>query len=268
VTPVSDGKRFVGRVALITGASGFLGGAIAKAFAREGARVALGYHRSETIAVRTLAEIVAAAGFGHTASLDVTNQDSVSTVVEDIVGRWGRLDVVVNCAGRYTTDEEIRFTASSSTEAFANLLEVDVLGTFRVCKASVRHLRATNGVIVNITSAYAVGDNLSNHNISSSPTYYAAKGAVRAFTSALARDLAPHVRVNSVAPGCIARNWEEDSRRGQLPADSAEVVALTPLKRMGQPEELAQAVLYLASDGGGFITGQVLEVSGGLLMSW
>lgn len=260
----NDGKRFAGRVAIVTGAGGALGGAVARALGREGAAVALGYRSSEESAAAVLAEIEAGGGSGHIARLEVTDAGSVADFVADVVERYDRLDVVVNAAGRIDPADAVRFSASDPA-AFAQLLDVDLLGSFRVCQAAAPHLRATgNGAIVNFSGSYGNGVDQENVVNSVAVTYSAAKGGVRAFTSALARDLAPEVRVNAVAPGAIAANWEDDWEIPQEHVDEA--LAMTPLGRMGKPEEIAEAVLYLASDGGGYTTGQVLEVSGGWVL--
>ena len=260
----NDGRRFEGKVAIVTGAGGALGGAVARALGAEGARVALGYRSSEDSARAALAEIEAAGSSGHCAQLEVTDADSVAAFVADAVARYGRLDVVVNAAGRIDPADAVRF-AESDAGAFATLLDVDLLGTFRVCQAAVPHLRGDGGgAIVNFSGSYGNGINQDNVVNSVAVTYCAAKGGVRAFTSALARDLAPHVRVNAIAPGPIAANWEDDWEIPKQQIDEA--LAMTPLGRMGMPEEIAESVLYLASDGGGYTTGQVLEVSGGWIM--
>jgi 3-oxoacyl-[acyl-carrier protein] reductase len=260
----NDGKRFEGRVALVTGAGGALGGAVARALGREGATVALGYRSSEESAREALAGIEAAGGAGHAAQVEVTDEESVERFVADAAERYGRIDVVVNTAGRIDPDDAVRF-AESRSDAFATLLDVDLLGTFRVCKAATPHLRASgSGAIVNFSGSYGNGVNQENVVNSVAVTYCAAKGGVRAFTSALARDLAPEVRVNAVAPGPIAANWEDD---WEIPKEHVdEALEMTPLGRMGKPEEIAETVLYLASDGGGYVTGQVLEVSGGWIL--
>jgi 3-oxoacyl-[acyl-carrier protein] reductase len=260
----NDGRRFEGRVALVTGAGGALGGAVARGFGREGATVALGYRSSEDSAKQALAEIESAGSNGHLGQLEVTDERSVERFVAGVAERYGRIDVVVNTAGRIDPDDAVRF-ADSESDAFATLLDVDLLGSFRVCKAAVPHLRqAGNGAIVNFSGSYGNGINQENVVNSVAVTYCAAKGGVRAFTSALARDLAPEVRVNAVAPGPIAANWEDD---WEIPEEHIdEALRMTPLGRMGKPEEIAETVLYLASDGGGYITGQVLEVSGGWIL--
>jgi 3-oxoacyl-[acyl-carrier protein] reductase len=260
----NNGKRFQGRVAIVTGAGGALGGAVARALGREGATVALGYRSSEDSAEAALVEIEAGGAAGHTGRLEVTDEHSVTGFVAEVAERYGRIDVVVNAAGRIDPADAVRFDASESA-AFAELLDVDLLGSFRVCQAAAPHLRATgNGAIVNFSGSYGNGVNQENVVNSVAVTYSAAKGGVRAFTSALARDLAPEVRVNAVAPGPIAANWEDDWEIPQEHVDEA--LAMTPLGRMGRPEEIAETVLYLASDGGGYTTGQVLEVSGGWIL--
>lgn len=260
----NDGRRFEGRVAIVTGAGGALGGAVARALGREGATVALGYRSSEQAAAAALAEIEAAGSQGHVGRLEVTDADAVGQFVGETAGRYGRIDVVVNAAGRIDPEDAVRFSGSTS-EAFAKLLDVDLLGTFRVCRAAEPHLRASgNGAIVNFSGSYGNGVNQENVVNSVAVTYCAAKGGVRAFTSALARDLAPEIRVNAIAPGPIEANWEDD---WEIPEEQiGEALKMTPLGRMGKPEEIAETVLYLASDGGGYTTGQVLEVSGGWVL--
>ena len=259
-----NGRRFEGKVAIATGAGGALGGAVARALGAEGATVALGYRSSESSARANLEQIEAAGGRGHIDQVDVTDDGSVQRFVAAVAERYGRIDVVVNAAGRIDPADAVRF-ADSRVEEFAKLLDVDLLGSFRVCQSALPHLKASgNGAVVNFSGSYGNGTNQENVVNSVAVTYCAAKGGVRAFTSALARDLAPEVRVNAVAPGPIEANWEED---WEIPeAHLAEALSMTPLGRMGKPEEIADTVLYLASDGGGYTTGQVLEVSGGWVL--
>ncbi|MFN8215584.1 MAG: SDR family oxidoreductase [Solirubrobacterales bacterium] len=251
-------------MAIVTGAGGALGGAVARALGAEGARVALGYRSSADAAAEAVAAIAEAGSEGYAARLEVTDGDSVDGFVAAVVERFGRLDVLVNAAGRIDPADAVRF-ADSDADAFATLLDVDLLGSFRVCQAAVPHLRKDGGgAIVNFSGSYGNGINQENVVNSVAVTYCAAKGGVRALTSAMARDLAPEIRVNAIAPGPIAANWEED---WEIPKEHIdEALAMTPLGRMGKPEEIAESVLYLASDGGGYTTGQVLEVSGGWIL--
>jgi 3-oxoacyl-[acyl-carrier protein] reductase len=260
----NNGRRFEGKVAIVTGAGGALGGAVARALGREGAKVVVGYRSSADAAEEVVTAIGEAGSEGHAAQLDVLDQGSVDAFVAAAVDRYGSLDVVVNAAGRIDPADAVRF-AESDVDAFAKLLDIDLLGTFRVCQAAVPHLKqGDGGAIVNFSGSYGNGVNQENVVNSVAVTYSAAKGGVRALTSAMARDLAPTVRVNAIAPGAIAANWEED---WEIPKEHIdEALAMTPLGRMGKPEEIAESVLYLASDGGGYTTGQVLEVSGGWIL--
>jgi 3-oxoacyl-[acyl-carrier protein] reductase len=220
----------------------------------------LGYLTSDESAAVALEEIEAGGSRGHIARVDVSDDESVSGFVDDTATRYGRLDVVVNSAGRWTSLEETRFEGTNS-EAFSKLLDVDLLGTYRVCKAGLKYLRTTgNGSIVNFGTAYGPGLNPDNHINSLTATYCATKAAIRAFTCALARDIAPEVRANTVSPGLITVDFNDEILK--------EVLAATPLKRVGLPAHIAEAVLYLASDGAAFTTGQVIEVSGGWTVDW
>jgi NAD(P)-dependent dehydrogenase (short-subunit alcohol dehydrogenase family) len=259
----NNGRRFDGKVAIVTGAGGALGGAVARALGREGAKVVVGYRSSAEAAEAVVAAIEEAGSEAYAATLDVLDQASVDAFVAEAVERYGSLDVVVNAAGRIDPADAVRF-AESKADAFAKLLDIDLLGTFRVCQAAVPQLKEGGGSIVNFSGSYGNGVNQENVVNSVAVTYCAAKGGVRAFTSALARDLAPEIRVNAIAPGAIAANWEDD---WDIPKEHIdEALAMTPLGRMGKPEEIAESVLYLASDGGGYTTGQVLEVSGGWIL--
>jgi 3-oxoacyl-[acyl-carrier protein] reductase len=260
----NNGRRFDGRVAIVTGAGGALGGAVAQALGAEGATVGLGYRSSADAAEEVLAAIQASGSVGFASRLEVTDRASVDAFVAATVERYGRLDVLINAAGRIDPADAVRF-AESDEAAFATLVDVDLLGTFRVCQAAVPHLKVDGGgAIVNFSGSYGNGIDQENVVNSVAVTYSAAKGGVRALTSALARDLAPDIRVNAIAPGPIAANWEDDWEIPKEHIDQA--LAMTPLGRMGKPEEIAESVLYLASDGGGYTTGQVLEVSGGWIL--
>jgi NAD(P)-dependent dehydrogenase (short-subunit alcohol dehydrogenase family) len=261
----NDGHRFAGRIAVVTGAGGALGGAVARAFGREGARVALGYRTSADAANENAAQIKADGGDAFAAPLDVTVEASVQQFVSTVVDRYGAIHVLVNTAGRIDPKDAVRFRDIVPTE-LAALLDVDVLGSVRMCKAVRAHMEAAGrGAIVNFSGSYGNGVDQDNLVNSVAVGYCTAKGAVRALTASLARDLAPTIRVNAISPGAIEANWEAD---WEIPAEHVEqAIQMTPLKRMGRPEEIAEAVLFLASDGGGYVTDQVLQVDGGWLMT-
>jgi 3-oxoacyl-[acyl-carrier protein] reductase len=259
----NDGRRFAGRVALVTGAGGTLGGAIARALAREGAAVAVGYRSSRDAAERAIADIEAEDGQAHLAPLDVTEQGAVDAFVQGAVERHGRIDVLVNAAGRLDAADTVRF-AELDPVAAAALLEVDVIGTMRMCHAVAPHMAETGGAIVNFSSTYGNGIDPDNPINSVPVSYCTAKGAIRGLTASLARDLAPSIRVNALAPGPIQGNWEEEW--GISAAQVTQAIAMTPLKRFGVPDEIAETALFLASDGAGYITGQVIHVDAGWVL--
>jgi 3-oxoacyl-[acyl-carrier protein] reductase len=261
----NDGHRFAGRVAIVTGAGGALGGAVARALGREGARVALGYRTSAKSASENVDQIIAAGGEASALELDVTDDASIAHFVASVADEYGVIDVLVNAAGRIDPRDAVRFQDIAPAELSA-LLDVDVVGSVRMCLAVRPHMEAAGrGAIVNFSGSYGNGVDQDNLVNSVAVGYCTAKGAVRALTASLARDLAPRIRVNAISPGAIEANWEAD---WEIPAAQVEqAIAMTPLKRMGLPEEIAESVLFLASDGGGYVTGQVLQVDGGWLMT-
>jgi 3-oxoacyl-[acyl-carrier protein] reductase len=260
-TTWNDGHRFSGRVALVTGAGGTLGGAIARGFGREGASVVVGYRQSQREAESAVAEIVDAGGAASAHQLDVTDQASVVRFVEEADAMYGRIDVLVNTAGRLEEGDTVRFEHMDADAATA-LLAVDVIGTMRMCQAVIAPMRRHGrGAIINFSSTYGNGVNPENAVNWVPVTYCAAKGAIRGLTASLARDVAPEIRVNALAPGPISGNWEQEW--GVAPEHIEEAKAMNPLKRFGDPREIAETVLFLASDGAGYINGQVVHVEGG-----
>jgi NAD(P)-dependent dehydrogenase (short-subunit alcohol dehydrogenase family) len=261
----NDGHRFSGRVAIVTGGGGALGGATAVALGREGAKVAVGYRSSADEANARVAEIEAAGGEAIAAKLDVLDDASVTAFVDAVLERFGAIHVLINAAGRIDPADAVRFS-DISVEALRTLFDVDVLGTVRMCHAVMPHMQAAGrGSIVNFSGSYGNGVDQKNLVNSVSVGYCGAKGAVRALTASLARDLAPVIRVNAISPGAIEANWESAWEIPEGHVDAA--VAMTPLKRMGFQREIAESALFLASDGGGYVTGQILQVDGGWLMT-
>ena len=257
----NDGRRFTGRVALVTGAGGTLGGAVARGFGREGAAVVVGYRGSQESAQAVVADIVSEGGEACAVQVDVTDQSSVDQFVAQADRAYGRVDVLVNAAGRLDEADTVRFEAMSA-EAATALLMVDVIGTMRMSHAVISLMRRHGrGAIINFSSTYGNGVNPDNPINWVPVTYCAAKGAIRGFTASLARDLAPAIRVNALAPGPISGNWEEEW--GVSPEHIEEAKAMNPMKRFGDPREVAETVLFLASDGAGYVNGQVLHVEGG-----
>jgi 3-oxoacyl-[acyl-carrier protein] reductase len=256
--------RFTGRSVVVLGGAGVLGSAVARAFAREGAKLALGYRSSAKTADSLVAEIRTTGGMAFCAQADVTDLGSIDQFMTSAAHHLSGIDILINAFGRIDAADAVRFDETDPA-AWDQLFSVDVRGTFLACRAAVPFLRdATAPAIVNFAGSYGNGTNQENLVNSVSVSFCAAKGAIRGFTAALARDLAPHIRVNAISPGMIEANWDAD---WNIPAEHlGEAVAATPLRRLGTPDEIAESVLYLASPGGGYTTGQILQVDGGWLM--
>ena len=244
--------RLSGKVAVVTGAAKGIGREIALAFAEEGAAV-------EIIDLAGTEEALAVfrqRGFTASAhSLDVTDPVAVNAAAAAIVASRGKIDILVNNAGIIARGTILEL----DYETWRHVLDVNLNGTFNWCKAVAPFMVGQGGGrIVNITSiAGKMGD------LTAAPAYGASKGAVNTLTKSLARQMARYgIIVNAVAPHAIATDmsaeWSEEKRK--------EVVEAIPLGRMGTAREVAAAALFLASDDASFITGQILNVNGGLLM--
>lgn len=240
-----------GQTAIVTGGGRGIGRAIALALASAGASVAV-FEREAAAAAETAAAIEQAGGKALAVPVDVTNLKDVEAALNKVVDLWKRLDIVVNNAG-ITRDQLLMRMSEEDWEA---VLRVNLTGTFAVCRAAVRPLlKQKSGCIVNIASIIGLMGNAGQAN------YAASKGGLIAFTKSLARELAPRgIRVNALAPGFIATAMTD-----KIPADLREkMVQSIPLGRMGQPEDVARGVLFLAGPDAAYITGQVLVVDGGM----
>jgi 3-oxoacyl-[acyl-carrier protein] reductase len=243
--------ELTGQVALVTGASRGIGRATAIALARCGARVACVARNKDKLA-ETVQAIQTAGGTAESFECDVTDRAAVQALVDKIADGWGRLDVLVNNAG-ITRDTLL---PRMSDEQWDEVIDTNLRGTFLFTRAATRPMmQARYGRIINISSVSGVRGNPGQAN------YSASKAAVIGFSRTVARELASRkVTVNVVAPGFV----ETDMTAVLSEAMMDEVVKkMIPAKRIGQPEEVADAVLFFASPASGFITGQVLVVDGG-----
>jgi 3-oxoacyl-[acyl-carrier protein] reductase len=240
------------QVALVTGGSRGIGRAIVKAFAAEGAKVALVYRGNQAAADALVQEVAQAGGTALALQTDVTNTEAAQAAAERVSREWGRLDILVNNAGIIRDDLFVRM----EPEAWRSVLETNLGGTYNFCRAVAYTLmRQRRGRIINISSVAAEHVNLGQAN------YAASKGAVNALTRALAVELASrNVTVNAIAPGFIETDMSEAVRNkaGDM------IKKIIPMRRLGQPEDIARVAVFLASADASYITGQVLTVDGGL----
>lgn len=242
------------KTALITGASRGIGRAIAERFAKEGAKVALVYNRGKEQAESIAAAITAAGGIATIFQHDVGSgsPDGSGEIVDKVVEQWGKLDILVNSAGIIKDGLFLRM----SPEDWGSVVQTNLTGTFFYCQAAARQMMGKrSGSIINISSVAAQHSNKGQSN------YAASKAGIEAMSRTLAAELASRkIRVNCVAPGFIETEMTETVRN--MAGDK--ISAAIPMKRYGQPADIAGAALYLASDDSAYMTGAVLTVDGGL----
>ncbi|MBX9582274.1 MAG: SDR family oxidoreductase [Gemmataceae bacterium] len=248
--------RFTGKVVLVTGGTSGIGKAAALAFAREGARVVVsGRREPEGLAV--VEEVKKAGGEAHFVRADVTKEAEVKNLVAQAVARYGRLDVAFNNAGVEWTGPITEVTEADYRKVF----DANVWGVLAAMKYEIPELlRAGGGAVVNTSS---IAGHVGMANVS---VYIAAKHAVEGLTKTAALEYAKQgVRVNAVAPAAIVTDMIDRFVGGEDSDGGRGLAAMHPVGRMGRPEEVAAAVLYLASDEAKFTTGVSLPVDGGWL---
>ena len=242
-----------GKVAIVTGASKGIGASIARHLADEGAAVVVNYAASKEGAERSVREITDKGGRAIAVQADVTRQSDVDRLVAEAIRAFGRLDVLVNNAGAY----DFAPLQDITEEHARHLFDLNVLAPLLTSKAAVARFGAS-GSVINISSIVV------QKPVPNAAVYSGTKAAIEAITRSLAAELGPrNVRVNAIAPGMVeTEGWhaagfaESDLRK--------QVEAQTPLARIGQPRDIAPAVVFLASDDARWITGETLLVSGGL----
>ncbi|KAF1029544.1 MAG: Glucose 1-dehydrogenase 1 [Burkholderia plantarii] len=245
--------RLEGKVALVTGASKGIGAAIAKALAAEGAAVVVTYASSASGAAAVVDAIETNGGKAVAVGGDVANADDAATLVKTAIDRFGRLDIVVNNSGVY----EFAPIEAITAEHFHRQFNVNVLGLLLVTQAAEKHL-GEGASIINISSV------VSSITPPATAVYSGTKGAVDAITGVLALELAPRkIRVNAINPGYV--ETEGTHAAGVAGTEKAAgFIAQTPLGRGGEPRDIADVAVFLASDDARWLTGERLVAAGGL----
>jgi 3-oxoacyl-[acyl-carrier protein] reductase len=242
-----------GRVALVTGGAVGIGRAVALALGGTGAFVGIHYHKSEHGAQETLAVLREGGGDGLLLQADLTVEEQAKAAVDRLVAEAGRLDILVNNAGSPLRRARIE---DCPTELWRQVFDVNVTAAFFVTRQAIPHLRKSGhgSIVNNLTLSVQTG------GAGGAGPYAAAKGALQVLSRTLARELAPEVRANAIMPGVIeTRHHEVFSTPERMEQYRRE----TPLGRNGATDEVADAVLFLASDAARFITGALIDVNGG-----
>ena len=246
-------NRLDGKVAIVTGASKGIGASVAKELAAEGASVVVNYSSSKQGADRVVAEIVAQDGKAIAVQGDVAKSADVKRLFEEAKKTFGGLHILVNNAGIFKFDalEEV------SEEEFHREFNTNVLGTILAARESLKYFDAKGGSIINISSV------ISDNPVPGSTVYAATKGAIDTLTIGLSRELAGrHIRVNAIAPGGV--ETEGTHAIGMIGGDfEKQIVAGTPLGRIGQPIDIAKIAVFLASEQSAWLTGERISASGG-----
>ncbi|MBA3236891.1 MAG: glucose 1-dehydrogenase [Parachlamydiaceae bacterium] len=247
-------QKLKNKIALVTGASKGIGASIAKHLALEGATVVVNYSTSKEGADGVVKEIVDKGGKAIAIQANVAHQADIKRLIHETIQNYGKLDILVNNAGVY----EFAPLEKVTTEHFHKMFDLNVLGLILTSQEAVNHFGSSGGSIINISSVASV------LGMPESSVYSATKAAVDVITKSLSKELAPRkIRVNSVNPGLVETEGVHSG--GLLEGDfKSQTVAKTPLGRMGQPQDIAPVVVFLASEDSAWITGETLFVSGGL----
>jgi 3-oxoacyl-[acyl-carrier protein] reductase len=248
--------RLEGKVVLVTGASSGIGRAIALGCAREGADLAITYRANADGADEAARAIRALGRRAEALAADISREDDIARLARWLEERFGRIDVWINNAGAdILTGAGSRL---SRLEKLDRVLAVDLRGTILASWAAVDLMRERGGAVINMS-----WDHISLGMAGENPILYsAAKGGIASFSKSLARQVAPGIRVNILAPGFIETAFGEQADQDWY----REVAERTPLGRWGQPEDLVGAAVFLASDESRFVTGQMIMVNGGVVM--
>ncbi len=246
-------QKLAGKVAVVTGASKGIGAAIAKSLAAAGASVVVNYASSKSGADKTVDEISKAGGKAVAVQADVAKPADITRLFAETKTAFGKLDILVNNAGIY----EMLPLEAITPEHFHKQFDLNVLGLLLTTQEAVKLIGADGGSIINISSV------VSTYGIPGAAVYSATKGAVDSITRVLAKELGPKgIRVNAINPGMV--ETEGTHAAGIEGSDfQASTKAATPLGRLGQPQDIASAALFLASSDSSWITSETFLISGG-----
>ncbi|HSQ55095.1 MAG TPA: glucose 1-dehydrogenase [Gemmata sp.] len=246
-------KRLAGKVALVTGSSRGIGAAIAKRFAAEGAKVAVNYVSSEAAAKEVVAEIKKNGGEAIAVQADVGTPAEIPGLFDAVIQAFGKLDIMVNNAAVM----QRTFLPDVTAELIDAHFDVNVRG-YLLCAKHAAELLPSGGCIINVASA------ISRMAYPGAVVYSATKGAVDVMTRVLAAELGPKgIRVNVLAPGSTRTDMNSE-RSGKTKEEEQAEIAQTALRRIGEPEDIAAAAVFLASDDARWVTGTWLDCSGGI----
>jgi 3-oxoacyl-[acyl-carrier protein] reductase len=244
---------FAGRVALVTGGGSGIGRAVALELARAGAHVAVTGRRVPPLE-ETAGMIETAGGKALAVAGDVSCPQDVERVIGRVISTWGQLQIAVNAAGVAHEGS----LAETTPEDFDRVISINLRGVYLVCRAAAAHLAATgNGAIVNIASI------LGMRGTRGTLVYSISKAGVISLTRCIAGELGPAVRANCICPDGVRTAMLEDMLNAMSPEAYSRLMTQYPLRRLGEPEDIAHAVAFLASDAASWISGQVLVIDGG-----
>lgn len=247
-------RILAGKVALVTGGARGIGAAIAKALAAEGAAVAVTYHEHGAEASAVVADVVAAGGRIAALKADVASEEDAAASVRETVNRFGGLDILVNNAGVILEKPLLETTMAD----FDWLMSINLRGTFMTGREAIRHMaEAGSGRVINIAS------DLGYFGREQFSVYCASKAAILNLTKSWAKEFAPRILVNAICPGPIDTDMLDLANMSPEWRQKEEMI---PMARIGRPEEVAAAAIFLAGPGASFMTGQSIDPNGGSVM--